>query len=86
LQAIQTIDSPIYVGLLGRYSHGKTALINQFFSMTQEYALPEGEGIVTSKVTEITFLNEDFGLPQCLEVSRDGSHSLCKLILLKILF
>jgi hypothetical protein len=43
--------------------------------MTQEYALPEGEGIVTSKVTEITFLNEDFGLPQCLEVSRDGSQT-----------
>ena len=40
------LNSPIYVGLLGRYSHGKTALLNSMFNIREDYRLPEGEGVV----------------------------------------
>ena len=49
------LNSPIYVGLLGRYSHGKTALLNSMFNIREDYRLPEGEGVVTSKITKVVF-------------------------------
>jgi hypothetical protein len=49
--AVNVLESPVYVGLLGRYSHGKTALVNALFSVEEEYSLPVGEKIVTSKIT-----------------------------------
>lgn len=79
---IKVIDSPIYVGLLGRYSHGKTALLNTFFSIDQEYALPEGEGMVTSKITEVAF-DSKVSSPVCLEVLRDGSENRINIETLK---
>lgn len=72
-QAIRVLDAPIYVGLLGRYSHGKTALINQFFSVGEEYSLPEGEGVVTSKITLIAF-DSKVGSPRCSQVLRDKTE------------
>lgn len=51
------IASPIYVGLLGRYSHGKSALVNALFKLDDDCRLPEGEGVVTSKVTLVDFAN-----------------------------
>lgn len=51
------IASPIYVGLLGRYSHGKSALVNALFDLEDDCRLPEGEGVVTSKVTLVDFAN-----------------------------
>ncbi len=52
---IDALNSPVSVGLIGRYSHGKTALLNRIFSIPQDYGLPEGEGIVTSKITRVDF-------------------------------
>jgi hypothetical protein len=72
--AITVLDSPIHLGLLGRYSHGKTALVNECFSIEPEYALPEGEGVVTSKITKVEFdISKSF--PVCLEVYRDGNEN-----------
>jgi len=73
-QTKEVIDSPIYVGLLGRYSHGKTALINKFFSIGQEYSLPEGSGIVTSKITVVEF-DSEISSPVCLQVCRDNTEN-----------
>jgi len=73
--AITVLDSPIHLGLLGRYSHGKTALVNELFSIESEYALPEGEGVVTSKITKVEFLDSSVGRPICLEVYRGGNEN-----------
>lgn len=73
LQTIRVIESPIYIGLLGRYSHGKTALVNQLFSIEKEYSLPEGEGIVTSKITRVAF-NSKASSPICLQFIRGNNE------------
>ncbi|BAY23297.1 hypothetical protein NIES2100_30610 [Calothrix sp. NIES-2100] len=73
-QAIEVIKAPVYVGLLGRYSHGKTALINEFFSIREEHSLPEGEGVVTSKVTLIAF-DSQIDYPRCSQVLRDKNKT-----------
>ncbi|MBR4325138.1 MAG: dynamin family protein [Bacteroidales bacterium] len=49
------ITAPVYVGMLGRYSHGKSTLVNCLFSLDDKTKLPEGDGIVTSKVTIVSF-------------------------------
>lgn len=49
------MQAPVYVGMLGRYSHGKSALVNSLFLMDDETKLPEGESVVTSKVTRVSF-------------------------------
>lgn len=82
LQTIQVIDSPIHVGLLGRYSHGKTALINKFFSIGQDYSLPEGSGIVTSKITLVAF-DSSVSSPVCLQVCRDNTENRVSIETLK---
>jgi hypothetical protein len=83
LQTIQVIDAPISVGLVGRYSHGKTALINEFFSMDAEYSLPEGEGIVTSKITKVEF-DSKVSSPICSQVFRDRRENRISLEALKL--
>jgi hypothetical protein len=82
LQTKEVIDSPIHVGLLGRYSHGKTALINKFFSIGQEYSLPEGSGIVTSKITVVEF-DSEVSRPVCLQVCRDNTENVVSIEALK---
>ncbi len=49
------MKSPIYVGMLGRYSHGKSALVNALFLLDEGDKLPEGESVVTSKITRVAF-------------------------------
>ena len=49
------ITEPVYVGMLGRYSHGKSTLVNCLFSLDENTKLPEGGGIVTTKVTMVAF-------------------------------
>lgn len=52
---IDVVKSPIHIGLLGKYSHGKTALINSIFNLSNEEELPTGEQIVTSKISKLSF-------------------------------
>ena len=66
---IDALNSPVSVGLIGRYSHGKTALLNRMFSIPEEYGLPEGEGIVTSKITRVDF-KEGLSFPRAYIVKR----------------
>ena len=70
--ASNIIKSPTYVGMLGRYSHGKTALVNSLFDLDEEFTLPEGEGVVTSKVTRVDFSNESTS--EARKVKKDGSE------------
>lgn len=53
------VESAVYIGMLGRYSHGKSALVNALFNLDEIDKLPEGEGVVTSKVTLVNFDCED---------------------------
>lgn len=52
---VDKINSPIQIALLGRYSHGKSSLINALFQIKDSYKLPDGPGIVTSKITHVRF-------------------------------
>ena len=52
-------ESSVFVGLLGRYSHGKSALANALFELNETGCeLPVGDTIVTSKVTFVSFDKE----------------------------
>lgn len=79
---IKTIDSPVFVGLLGRYSHGKTALVNSLFSLDSEFSLVEGEGVVTSKITRVEF-SENLVTPKCFECYRNGEQSAIDIVTLQ---
>lgn len=68
---MEVIQSPVFVGLLGRYSHGKSALVNALFSLDDTSKLPEGEGVVTSKVTRVDF-KKDLYTPNAYEVKKGG--------------
>ena len=68
---LNVMQAPVYVGLLGRYSHGKTALANAIFEIPEEHTLPEGEGIVTSKITKIDF-EEKIGYAKAFLIKRSG--------------
>ena len=57
-EVAETSDAPVYVGMLGRYSHGKSALVNAMFGLEGEDELPTGEGVVTSQVTVVNFDTE----------------------------
>ncbi len=52
---VRLMKAPVYVGMLGRYSHGKSALVNSLFLMDEDTKLPEGKSVVTSKVTRVSF-------------------------------
>ncbi|HQL61698.1 MAG TPA: dynamin family protein [bacterium] len=55
-RAKESIESPIYVGVIGHYSHGKSSLLNaMLFPPKAKDLLPTGESIVTSKCTLIQF-------------------------------
>ena len=70
-QAKRVLDSPVHVGLLGKYSHGKSALVNALFGLGEDHALPTGEGIVTAKVTSVEF-NSKNARPRCYGFERGG--------------
>lgn len=67
----EIMKSPIHLGMLGRYSHGKTALVNALFSLPDDCRLPEGEGVVTSKVTHVCFDPDAFS-PEVYERKKTG--------------
>ncbi len=52
---VDKINSPIQIALLGRYSHGKSSLVNALFQIDDIHKLPDGPGIVTSKITHVRF-------------------------------
>ena len=70
---LKVLRAPVFIGLLGRYSHGKTALANALFGIPEDYALPEGEGIVTSKITRIDF-EENLTFPRAYVVRRGNER------------
>jgi len=82
-QAVAVLDSPIFVGLIGRYSHGKTALVNALFELDDEFKLPEGESIVTSKVTRVEF-NHDIATPRCFKCLIDDTKKQVEIEELKL--
>jgi predicted GTPase len=52
------VDSPIYIGVVGHFSHGKSSLLNALlFPPKTPETLPTGEGVVTSLCTLIQFSN-----------------------------
>lgn len=65
----KVIQSPIYIGMLGRYSHGKSALVNSMFLLPEDGKLPEGDGVVTSKVTRVCFDNQAIA-PEIFEIKK----------------
>jgi predicted GTPase len=77
-QVITILDSPINVGLLGRYSHGKTSLLNSLFELPEEQQLAEGEGVVTSRITKVDF-SKNISNPKCFEYCRNGEKHLISL-------
>ncbi len=57
----KTINAPIYTGVIGHYSHGKSSLLNAILLNQDEKEdglLPIGEGVVTGKPTLIQFNEE----------------------------
>jgi predicted GTPase len=79
---LRVLQAPVFVGLLGRYSHGKTALANALFGILEDYALPEGEGIVTSKITRIDF-EENIAFPRAYIVKRGNEREEIEIGLLR---
>ena len=52
------VESPIYIGVVGHYSHGKSSLLNALlFPPRTGEVLPTGEGVVTSLCTLLQFSN-----------------------------
>ena len=52
------VESPIYIGVVGHYSHGKSSLLNALlFPPRSKEILPTGEGVVTSLCTLLQFSN-----------------------------
>ncbi|MEM2144949.1 MAG: dynamin family protein [Candidatus Jordarchaeaceae archaeon] len=52
---LHSFNEEVYIGIVGRYSHGKTALVNAIFGLNGDDELPVGEGVVTSKICNIGF-------------------------------
>ncbi|MDP3481009.1 MAG: dynamin family protein, partial [Desulfoprunum sp.] len=56
----EAVQNPIYVGVIGHYSHGKSSLLNSLlFNPKAKPILPTGESIVTSLCTLIQFSEKD---------------------------
>jgi predicted GTPase len=73
-QAKRVLDSPVHVGLLGKYSHGKSALVNALFGLAEDHSLPTGDGIVTAKVTSVEFNSKNVR-PRCFGFERGGGKA-----------
>jgi len=79
---IKVISSPVFVGLIGRYSHGKSALLNSLFDLRDELSLPEGEGVVTSKIIRVDF-DKNIASPRAVIVKRNNEEEEVDLEYLK---
>lgn len=72
----RAINSPIYVGVVGHYSHGKSSLLNALlFPPKSKEILPTGESIVTAMCTLVGFTNEKQG-HKFYEIGRDGKEAI----------
>jgi|GEM_PF-3913371 len=72
------IESPIYSGIMGHYSHGKSSVLNALlFPQKGEWLLPTGEGIVTSLPTLVAFNAKGRG-DSFTEIKPSGSNPLTK--------
>lgn len=72
----RAITSPIYVGVIGHYSHGKSSLLNAMFLNQhdkEDGLLPIGEGVVTGKPTLIQF-KDNIESHEFFKVYPDGSE------------
>lgn len=79
LEAKRAIESPIYVGVVGHYSHGKSSLLNSIlFPPKAKMLLPTGESIVTAMCTLIQFTSERQG-NQYIEVKQNNEERLIDL-------
>jgi len=79
LQAKTAIESPIYVGVVGHYSHGKSSLLNAFlFPPKAKMLLPTGESIVTAMCTLIQFTSGQYG-NQYIEVQTSNEERIIDL-------
>jgi len=68
------VESPIYIGVVGHYSHGKSSLLNSLvFPPKTPETLPTGEGRVTSLCTLIQFSNKTDD-HEFFEVAQDGEE------------
>jgi hypothetical protein len=57
--AKRAVESPIYIGVIGHYSHGKSSLLNAMLTPPKaKELLPTGDGIVTSKCTLAQFTDD----------------------------
>jgi len=68
------VESPIYIGVVGHYSHGKSSLLNSLlFPPKSGEVLPTGEGVVTSLCTLIQFSNQS-DQHEFYDVAQDGAE------------
>jgi Dynamin family len=69
------VESPIYIGVVGHFSHGKSSLLNALL-FPQKYGelLPTGEGVVTSMCTLVQFSNQA-DQHEFYSVREDGEES-----------
>jgi len=75
----EAIEMPLYTGVIGHYSHGKSCLLNALLfdedKKEKELLLPMGEGVVTGKPTLIKF-KEDSNEHEIYKVYVDDSEEL----------
>lgn len=75
----EAIEMPLYTGVIGHYSHGKSCLLNALLfdedKKEKELLLPMGEGVVTGKPTLIKF-KEDSNEHEIYKVYADDSEEL----------
>jgi hypothetical protein len=69
-ETLALLKAPLYVGFLGRYSHGKSSLINALLDLQEGLRLPVGETVTTSKVCVVEF-DETLSEPEYIETELD---------------
>ncbi|SDX21404.1 dynamin family protein [Thiocapsa roseopersicina] len=71
----RAINSPVYVGVVGHYSHGKSSLLNALLSPPKSRELlPTGDSVVTAMCTLVGFKDDRQG-HEFHEVKYDGVES-----------
>lgn len=69
------LRSPLYVGFIGKYSHGKTSLVNALFELSGNDLLPTGKGVVSSCVTRVEF-DDSLETQERRKISPDGVEEI----------
>lgn len=74
-ECYRAINSPVYVGVVGHYSHGKSSLLNALlFPPRARELLPTGDSVVTAMCTLVGFKDDRQG-HEFHEVRYDGVES-----------